>query len=162
MLMPAVGKILSMLETSWIVPGLLFRVTDWLGPFTWKRVIIGVLLIIVTFVVSTSVVSFVVVKLPATYFHPSHDRDLWSDRNRAIRWTGIIIKNVGGLILVLVGIAMSLPGVPGPGVLTILFGIMLLDFPGKRRLEYKLVSHPKVLKAMNQLREKFGKPPIEL
>jgi hypothetical protein len=162
MLMPAVGKILSMVETAGISPGLVFRLTDWLGPFTWKRVIIGVLLIIVTFVVSTSVVSLVVVKLPATYFHPSHDRDLWSDRNRAIRWTGIIIKNVGGLILVLVGIAMSLPGVPGPGVLTILFGIMLLDFPGKRRLEYKLVSQPKVLKAINQLREKFDKPPMEL
>lgn len=155
-------KFLSLFGGPWIVPAVVFRFSDWLPEFTWKKVIIGALLMVVTFVVATSLVTLVVVKLPATYFHPSHDRDLWSDRNRAIRWTGLVIKNLSGLILVLLGIAMSLPGVPGPGVLTILFGIMLLDFPGKRRLEYKLVSHPKVLKAINALRKKYDKAPLEL
>jgi hypothetical protein len=160
--MLAAAKILSVFGNSWILPAVVFRLIDWLPDFTWKKVIIGALLMVVTFVVATSIVTLVVVKLPATYFHPSHDRDLWSDRHRAIRWTGLVIKNLGGLILVLLGIAMSLPGVPGPGVLTILFGIMLLDFPGKRRLEYKLVSHPRVLKAINQVRQKYDAPPLEL
>ncbi|MGZ8848056.1 MAG: hypothetical protein ACXW3C_16480 [Pyrinomonadaceae bacterium] len=155
-------KLLLTLANSWRFSGFLFRFSDWLPDFTWKKLIIGALLMVVTFVVATSIVTLVVVKLPATYFHPSHDRDLWSDRHRAIRWTGLVIKNLGGLILVLLGIAMSLPGVPGPGVLTILFGIMLLDFPGKRRLEYKLVSHPRVLKAINQVRQKYDSPPLEL
>ena len=159
--MPVLDKTLSILG-DFCTPAFLFRFSDWLPDFTWKKVIIGALLMVVTFVVATSVVTLVVVKLPATYFHPSHDRDLWSDRHRAIRWTGLVIKNLGGLILVLLGIAMSLPGVPGPGVLTILFGIMLLDFPGKRRLEYKLVSHPRVLKAINQVRQKYNSPPLEL
>jgi hypothetical protein len=57
---------------------------------------------------------------------------------------------------------MSLPGVPGQGLLTILLGIMLLDFPGKRGLEYKLVSKPKVRDAVNKLRRKFGKPDLIL
>ena len=153
---------LLMMATSRMLPGLLLRLSDWLPEFSWKKLIIGELLMVVTFVVATSIVTLVVVKLPATYFHPSHDRDLWSDRHRAIRWTGLVIKNLSGLILVLLGIAMSLPGVPGPGVLTILFGIMLLDFPGKRRLEYKLVSHPRVLKAINQVRQKYNSPPLEL
>ncbi len=83
-------------------------------------------------------------------------------RHRAIRWTGHIIKNIVGLVLVLIGIAMAVPGIPGPGLLTILFGIALLDFPGKRKLEYKLVSRPKVLGAINHLRQKFGKPPLVL
>ena len=58
------------------------------------------------------------------------------------------------------GILLSLPGVPGQGVLTILLGIMLSDFPGKVRLERKIVSYPKVLQALNKLRERFAKPPL--
>jgi hypothetical protein len=33
---------------------------------------------------------------------------------------------------------MSVPGVPGQGLLTILLGVMLLDFPGRRSLELKV------------------------
>jgi hypothetical protein len=57
---------------------------------------------------------------------------------------------------------MSIPGVPGQGILTILLGIMLLDLPGKRDLENKLVSRPQVLKTINKLRHKFGKPNLIL
>ncbi|HYG08570.1 MAG TPA: hypothetical protein VD835_01220, partial [Pyrinomonadaceae bacterium] len=64
--------------------------------------------------------------------------------------------------LVLFGVLMSLPGVPGQGVLTILMGVMLLDFPGKRRLELKLVSRPNVLRAINRIRQRFDRPPLQL
>jgi len=63
--------------------------------------------------------------------------------------------------LVGLGIVLSLPGIPGQGVLTILLGIMISDFPGKERLERKIVSYPKVLEALNKLRERFGKPPLQ-
>jgi hypothetical protein len=53
-----------------------------------------------------------------------------------------------------------LPGIPGQGVLTILLGIMLADFPGKQKLERKLVSIPSVLSAVNRLRKRFKKPPL--
>jgi hypothetical protein len=59
------------------------------------------------------------------------------------------------------GIILSLPGIPGQGVLTILLGIMLSDFPGKVRLERKIVSYPKVREALNLLRSRFGKPPLQ-
>ena len=62
----------------------------------------------------------------------------------------------------IVGIVLSIPGVPGQGLLTILLGVMLLDFPGKRRLELKIVSRPSVLKTVNSLRSKFGKPKLVL
>jgi hypothetical protein len=74
----------------------------------------------------------------------------------------MVLKNVVGFVVVLLGILMSIPGVPGQGILTILLGIMLLDFPGKRRLEYKLVSRPRVLQTINQLRRRFDKPPLIL
>ena len=139
---------------------------DWLMQFvpdlTWRNAILGTLFFIVTFAASSALVSFVLVRLPATFFHPSHDRDILVDRHHVIRWSGILIKNIIGLILVLVGVVMSVPGVPGPGFLTILFGIALLDFPGKRRLEYKIVSRPKIFRAINALRQKFDRPPLVL
>lgn len=139
---------------------------DWLMQFvpdlTWRNAILGTLFFIVTFAASSALVSFVLVRLPATFFHPSHDRNILVDRHHVIRWSGILVKNIIGFVLVIVGIVMSVPGVPGPGFLTILFGIALLDFPGKRRLEYKIVSRPKVYRAINALRQKFDRPPLVL
>jgi hypothetical protein len=39
---------------------------------------------------------------------------------------------------------------------------MLLNFPGKRALERKLVGRPRVLRAINGLRARFGKPGLVL
>lgn len=136
--------------------------TQTLTSITLRGALLGLLIFLVTFAGSLALVAFLLVKLPATYFQASHGRDFLVDRHRTIRWVGLIAKNIVGLVMVVLGIAMSLPGVPGQGILTILLGIMLLDFPGKRRLEYKLVSRPKVLGTINRLREKFGKPPLIL
>jgi hypothetical protein len=57
---------------------------------------------------------------------------------------------------------MSLPGVPGQGILTILLGLIMMDIPGKRPFETGLVKRPKVLQSINRLRERFGKPPLIL
>ena len=122
----------------------------------------GFVIFLVTFTFSLAVTAYILVKLPATYFHHDHDRDFWVERHRALRWSGIVAKNIFGLVLVLLGLVMSLPGVPGQGVLTILLGVMLLDFPGKRRLERKLVCRPKVRRAIDRIRARFGKPPLIL
>ena len=71
-------------------------------------------------------------------------------------------KNLLGVVLVIVGVLLSLPGVPGQGMLTILLGVMLLDFPGKPRLQHWLVSRPKILRAINKLRHRFSKPALVL
>jgi hypothetical protein len=140
--------------------------TDWItqlfASFTLRDALIGIILFVLTFAGSIGLVSFMLVRLPATYFHSSHDRDFWVERHKAIRWSGLVMKNTLGVVLVLLGIVMSLPGVPGQGILTILLGLMLLDLPGKRRWEQKLVKRPKVLQTINQLRGKFGKPPLVL
>jgi len=129
---------------------------------TWREAIIGLVLFIVTFTGSIALVSFMLVRIPANYFHSEHDRSLWTDRHRAVRWSGMIMKNVIGVVLIVLGIVMSLPGVPGQGILTILLGLMLVDMPGKRRWELKLVRRQRVLQTINQLRGKFGKPPLVL
>jgi hypothetical protein len=145
-----------------LLPAVILGLAGWLPDFTWRNVGLGLLIVVVTFVVATGVVSFVVVKLPATYFHPDHDREILKDKHPAIRWAGIIGKNLAGVVLIVLGVVMSMPGIPGPGLVTILFGVMLVDFPGRRWLEHKLVSQPRVLKGINDLRKRFGKQPIKL
>jgi hypothetical protein len=141
---------------------------DWLTrtiqgwEFSWWQVLFGALLFVITFAVSSAVVSFVLVKLPANYFHSSHDREFLVQRHPVLRGVGIVAKNVLGFVLVVLGVLMAVPGVPGPGVLSILLGIMLLDFPGKRNLEARIVSRPRVNGAVNALRARFGKPPLLL
>ncbi|MET0624480.1 MAG: hypothetical protein ABW250_15980 [Pyrinomonadaceae bacterium] len=141
---------------------------DWLTEtihgwgLTWGQVLFGVLFSVVTFVVSIAVVTMVLVKLPANYFHSSHAREFLVERHPVLRALGIFAKNLLGLVLVGFGVVMSLPGVPGQGVLTILLGIMLLDFPGKRRLETYIVCRPRVRAAVNALRARFDKPPLML
>ncbi len=141
---------------------------DWLTRtihgwgLTWGQVLFGVLFSAATFVVSLAVVTAVLVKLPANYFHSSHAREFLVERHPVLRAVGIFAKNLLGLVLVFAGIIMSLPGVPGQGVLTILLGIMLLDFPGKRALETRIVSRPRVNSAVNALRARFDKPPLML
>ncbi|HEY0080931.1 MAG TPA: hypothetical protein VGB73_20170 [Pyrinomonadaceae bacterium] len=129
---------------------------------TWRGVLLGALLMVVTFVGSLGIVSFLLVKIPPTYFQESHPRDFWVERHRAVRIVGTVAKNLAGVVLVILGILMSLPLVPGQGVLTILLGVMLLDFPGKRRLEHKIVSQPRVFGSINRLRARFDKPPLVL
>lgn len=130
--------------------------------FGWRDVLIGLAIFVVTFTVSLAIVSVVMVKIPKDYFQVKHPRKLWADKPPAIRYLGIAGKNLLGVALVIVGILLSLPGVPGQGFLTILLGIMLVDFPGKQKLEYKLVSRPQVRNAIDKLRQRFGKPKLVL
>jgi amino acid transporter len=132
------------------------------GAVTWQSAVVAVLLFLVTFAISLAIVSFIMVNIPNDYFKKDRPRELWSDRHPAIRFLGIFVKNLLGVVLVVLGIVMSIPGVPGQGILTILLGIMLLDFPGKRDLEHRIVSRPRVLTTINKLRHKFGRDELVL
>lgn len=128
----------------------------------WGKVLLGVLVFAVTFAISLAIVSVIMVKIPKDYFKKDKPRELWANRHPVVRFLGVLGKNLLGVVLVVLGILMSLPGVPGQGFLTILLGIMLLDFPGKRDLEHKLVSRPQVRNTINKLRHRFGKPSLVL
>jgi hypothetical protein len=118
--------------------------------------IVGIYLI--TFTLSLAMFGAIVVALPAHYF--AEDRDLWVDRHPAVRWVGIIGKNLLGLLIITLGVLLSLPGIPGQGLLTIAVGLMLLDIPGKGRLVRGVVRRPGVLRGINRLRSWFGRPPL--
>ena len=122
--------------------------------------LIGFVIFIVSFVATTALTVWFVVRLPADYFVQNSQR-ISQNRASISHWPRFVLRNLLAVALVGLGIILSLPGVPGQGVLTILLGIMLSDFPGKERLERKIVSYPKVLQALNRLRERFGKPPLQ-
>ena len=50
---------------------------------------------------------------------------------RKIVW---LFRNIVGTVLIIVGIILSIPGVPGQGILTILIGLAVLDFKKKHQL----------------------------
>ena len=122
----------------------------------------GAVLSAAMFVVSILFVGFLLIILPPTFFLDSHRPDWWGNRHRLLRWLGLGLKNLCGVMLVLLGIVLSLPGVPGQGLLTIVIGVALLDFPGKRRLLRWLMRRRGVTATINRLRARWGKPPFLL
>jgi hypothetical protein len=105
-------------------------------------------------------VPLVVARLPVDYFTPASDPALGRPRRaRGPRLLGRLGKNLLGLLVVLAGVAMLL--LPGQGILTIAIGLMLLDVPGKGRLERRLVQRPAVWRALNWIRAKAHRPPLE-
>jgi hypothetical protein len=122
----------------------------------------GIGLTVVTAVGSIVVCALVAVRIPATYFVGDHPPRMWADRHPFVRWPLVVVKNLFGVFLVLIGIIMSFPGVPGQGILTILMGAMLLDFPGKRKAERWLLRRRGVLTGLNKVRKRYGREPLVL
>ena len=128
----------------------------------WRGVLIGASIFVGSFLINLAIVSIILIKLPANHFSKSRKTKFWSGPRPAVHAAKVIGKNIAGVLLVALGIVLSLPGVPGQGLLTILLGVMLLDFPGRDRLEQKLLSKPSIVNTINRLRGRFGKPPLEL
>ena len=134
---------------------------DFFSGLTWRTILIWVLVFVGTFFLNLGIVSFILVKLPKDHFKSDKSKGV-SGSNATIRVLKLIGKNVAGWLLIALGIVLSLPGVPGQGLLTVLLGVMLVDFPGKHRLEQKLLSRPGIINTINRLRGRFGKPALEL
>jgi multisubunit Na+/H+ antiporter MnhG subunit len=137
---------------------------EWLSEIwaSWslQQLLFGILLFLVSLAVSFAAIAIVMVRVPPTYFSVHHRREFLPDRVWYVRYSAVIAKNVLGVFLVLLGIVLSLPGVPGQGILTILLGLIMLDIPGKRPLEAKIIQRPTVLAAVNKLRSRYGRPPL--
>ena len=129
---------------------------------TWGQILLGVGLFLGSLGLSFAAIAVVMVKIPKNYFSSHYKRDFLPGSSFVVRWGAVIAKNIFGVFLIILGIALSLPGVPGQGILTILLGLIMLDIPGKRPLEARIIKRPAVLAAINKLRAKYDKPPLEL
>jgi hypothetical protein len=127
---------------------------------TLGRVLLGVGLFVISLALSFAAMAVVMIKIPPNYFSIHHRREFMPNSSWFVRWGAVLLKNVLGLFLIVLGILLSLPGVPGQGILTILLGLIMLDIPGKRPLEAKIIQRPSILAAVNRLRAKYSKPPL--
>ena len=113
------------------------------------------------FLGSLIAVPWLVIRIPDDFFlRRQHFVDRWQFRHPMLRLALLVTKNLCGVVLVLAGIVMLV--FPGQGILTILVGLICIDFPGKFALERWLVRQPPVIRAIDFLRGKAGRAPLEL
>lgn len=107
----------------------------------------------VIFIVSLLAMPWLLSKIPVDYF--TNDNHCKNKSHFFIT----IIKNLFGFVLLLAGVIMLI--MPGQGIISILLGLSLIEFPGKRQLELKLIRNDATFQVINWLREKANKPPLE-
>ena len=109
---------------------------------------------------SAIAVPWIVLRLPADALRRPNPLDAWGKVHPVLRVLVILGRNIVGVPLLLIGIALAVPLVPGQGLLTILLALMIMEFPGKWRLEHKFLGSHAVLGLLNWIREKGHKGPL--
>ena len=102
--------------------------------------------------------SWLISMIPYNYFVDEKRVSFIKMKNPLMWLLIMILKNAIGLALILCGILMLI--LPGQGVLTIITGLIFLDYPGKFRFERLLVKNKLILNSMNWIRRKLDKPDL--
>jgi archaellum biogenesis protein FlaJ (TadC family) len=114
---------------------------------------------IITFIVSLVAIPWIISKMPEDYFSNEQRHDAYKDKYHPLVSLLIrILRNIIAVIFILAGIIMLFT--PGQGLLTILVGLGLSDFPGKFALERWIVRNEKIFKALNWVRKRTGVMPL--
>jgi hypothetical protein len=122
--------------------------------FAWLAVISAV-----TLAASALLIPWLVAKLPADYFARDKHPAAWANAHPLLRILLLAGKNLLGLVLILLGTLMLV--LPGQGVLTIVAGIALVDFPGRHRLVQWIVARDPVMNALNWVRRRTKQPEFQ-
>ena len=111
----------------------------------------------VMFVGSILAIPFLVARIPTDYFIEKKEAPR---QHPVLALLFAIFKNTLGIVLILAGLAMLV--LPGQGLLTLLIGLMLTSFPGKHALILRIVQRPAILNALNRMRAKANRPPLDM
>ena len=114
---------------------------------------------IVIFIVTLILVPAIIVRLPADYFSKTKRHNVDS-RRPVIQILSVIIKNILGGILLLAGFIMLFT--PGQGLITLVAGIMIMNYPGKYKLERWLILRFHLLKPINWYRARHDREPLNI
>ncbi len=115
---------------------------------------------LLTLLATVLLLPLLVARLPQDYFYREHRLPQPHTGHWLLRYSLLVFKNLLGAVLLVAGLAMLV--LPGPGVVTVLAAFALLNLPGKYRLERWLVSRPQVRAAISMMRERAGRPPLDL
>lgn len=100
-------------------------------------------------------IPWLLILLPRDFFARMPEK-FFTGRHPVVAFLLVIFRNVVGALLLVSGIIMLF--IPGQGLLTILVGLALIDFPGRHTLLMRLFSNPRVFNAANGVRRWAGKP----
>ena len=117
--------------------------------------VLSVLLFIGTLVA----IPIVIARIPADYF-VRRSVPAWWGQHPVLHGLLVGVKNMLGGVLLIAGIAMLV--LPGQGLVTILAAIFLLDFPRKRKLELWLMRRRLIRRAVDWIRSRRHKPPLQI
>jgi hypothetical protein len=112
---------------------------------------------ILMFVGTLIVIPLIVIALPVDYLAVD-ERRVGFEPHPLWHIPYLLLKNLVGGLFVATGLVMLV--LPGQGILTILIGLGLVDFPGKRRLIRSLMGRRRVFLTINRLRARAGKSPL--
>ena len=118
-----------------------------------------VVISIVIFLVSLFIIPALIIRIPADYFY--HDkRHNINNQHPLIKLFITIAKNILGGILTIAGIVMLF--MPGQGFITLLIGMMIMNYPGKYTLERWLIVKLHGINAINWYRSRHNQPPLQM
>jgi hypothetical protein len=124
-----------------------------------EHLMLTMILIAVALIASCAISLLVLVGLPHDYLCASRPIPAQAARG-LLDTTVLVLRNLLGSALIVVGAILAIPLVPGPGFLIAAAGMLLLDFPGKARMLHKLLNKPTVLRPINRLRRAFARAPL--
>lgn len=113
---------------------------------------------LLTFALSLLLLPLLIKRIPSDYFMNLNSTNGRKFRPTPFQISVLFIRNTAGVVLLLAGIAMLF--LPGQGLLTIFLALLLLTFPGKKRLTSFCIKHEKVRKPINWMRKKVHAEPI--
>ena len=120
---------------------------------------LSIFILIISVFMMVLIISF----LPEDYLK-SENRNLISSvqnsRYPLLKLLILIIKNLFGILLLLSGILMLV--LPGQGLLTIITGLVFMDYPGKYKFERKLLRQKGVINSINWIRSLLSKPLLKI
>jgi len=129
---------------------------DWVPA---KTLMIALGLSAVISIASLALAPLAIARLPVDYFQPDRPpRKLPEGRQPLVHSTLTALRNVFGIFLIVAGAAMVV--LPGQGLLTMVVGVAVLDFPGKHDMVNALGRRPVVMRSLNWIRAKTHKPPF--
>ena len=131
---------------------------EWLEQWLPDILLWGTVISLLSLIALVVTVPWVVSRLPVDYFSTRHRHPLRRN-DGVIEWVLALLKNLLGALLVILGFILLFT--PGQGILVALVGLLIMNFPGKYRLERALVSKESVLRGLNWLRHKQSLPPFE-
>ena len=120
---------------------------------------LSIFILIISVFMMVLIISF----LPEDYFK-SENRNLISSvqnsRYPLLKLLVLITKNFFGVLLLMSGILMLV--LPGQGILTIITGLVFMDYPGKYKFERKLLRQKGVINSINWIRSRLSKPSLKV